>query len=141
MKFHHIGYATENIKSEMLIFDGLGYRKKGSEFVDRLQGVKGCFLENSISRIELLENLPGSKTLTPWLEAGIKAYHFAYEVENLPMTINQLQSQRALLVSRPSPSVAFGGRKICFLMLRNRQLVELIDASVGCVDLDVNKDS
>ena len=138
MKFHHVGYATENIESELLIFEGLGYRKKGSDFTDTMQGVKGCFLEYNFPRIELLENLPGSETLTPWLEAGIKAYHFAYEVENLSNTIKQLKSQRAILVSNPSPSVAFGGRKICFLFLRNRQLVELIESSARVVNLNVN---
>ena len=141
MKFHHIGYATENIESELLIFESLGYGKRSGEFTDSLQGVKGCFLEDSFPRIELLENLPGSETLTPWLEAGIKAYHFAYEVKNLSITINKLKAKRALLVSSPSPSVAFGGREICFLMLRNRQLVELIQASIGCHDFDINKDS
>jgi hypothetical protein len=32
----------------------------------------------------------------------------------------------AVLVSHPNPAVAFGGRQVCFLLLPNRMLIELI---------------
>ena len=127
MIFHHIGYATQAIRNELLVFEEIGYKKCGPEFIDEIQGVRGCFLECDGSRIELLENLPLRTTLTPWLGSKIKAYHFAYIVNELAETVRHLKSKKALLISSPSPSVAFEGRSICFMMLRNRQLIELIE--------------
>ena len=127
MIFHHIGYATQEIQRELTVFEEIGYKKCGFEFIDEIQGVKGCFLEGDGSRIELLENLPGHSTLTPWLTSSIKAYHFAYFVTNIAEAIEHCKSKKALLISNPSSSVAFGGRLICFMMLRNRQLIELIE--------------
>jgi len=63
----------------------------------------------------------------PWLRKGVKMYHQAYEVNSMNAAIAELSSRRAVVVSSPKPSVAFGGRRIAFLMLPNFLLVELIE--------------
>ena len=68
--FHHLGYACFDIKTEVKNFSFLGYKMEGNIFCDETQGVAGCFLEGPGPRIELLENLPGSETLSPWIEIG-----------------------------------------------------------------------
>lgn len=126
-EFHHVGYATTSIDKEKAFFTFLGYVQEGETFIDPVQGIAGCFLVGPGPRIELLENLPDSTTLTPWLNTGVKMYHFAYLVENLEYAISWIRSQRAVVTVPPVPAVAFGGRKICFVMLRNKFLLELIE--------------
>lgn len=128
--FHHIGYATTSIERERAVFEFIGYRAEGSIFTDLEQGVKGCFLVGSGPRLELLENLPGATTLTPWLNAGIKMYHFAYQVDDIDAAIEWARAQRAKVIVRPIPAIAFGGSRISFVMFRNGLMLEFIETTV-----------
>lgn len=128
--FHHIGYACSSIERARRPFEGLGYQQEGGFFTDRTQGVKGCFLAGTGPRLELLENLEGSDTLDPWLNAGISMYHFAYEVKSLERGIEWARSRRGKLIVSPTPATAFAGRPICFLMLPNCLLLEFIQSPI-----------
>lgn len=126
--FHHLGYACSAIALERSAFALLGYQQEGDDFSDPVQGVRGCFLQGPGPRVELLENIEGSRTLTPWLDAGTKLYHMAYEVEtSLEDALRWVQRERARVVVPPVPAVAFGGRYICFVMFRHGLLIELIE--------------
>lgn len=125
-EFHHIGYATASLEKEREFFSFLGYQQEGEMFVDPVQGIIGCFLTGSGPRIELLENLPGATTLTNWLNAGIKIYHFAYLVKNIEKAIDWARSQRAKVTVTPVAAAAFGGRKIAFVIFRNGLMLEFI---------------
>lgn len=126
--FHHLGYACASIARERSAFELLGYRLEGNPFSDPNQGVHGCFMNGAGPRIELLENSEGSNTLTPWLDAGTKLYHLAYEVDStLDEALRWVQRERARVVVKPIPAVAFGGRYICFAMFRHGLLIELIE--------------
>jgi methylmalonyl-CoA/ethylmalonyl-CoA epimerase len=128
LAFHHVGVACENIAVETERLAPMGYVVEGDRFDDPLQGVRGIFLGGQTPRLELLEPLPGheSGVLQPWLRQGAKLYHLAYETAGLDASIQRLREQGAKLVVAPVPAVAFGGRPIAFVMLRNRLLVELI---------------
>lgn len=126
-EFHHLGYATTSLKHERAFFSFLGYRQEAEAFTDRTQGVAGCFLTGPGPRIELLENLPGATTLTNWLNAGVKIYHFGYQVAELESAIEWTRSQRAKVIVAPVPAAAFAGRRISFVMFPNRLLLELIE--------------
>lgn len=125
--FHHIGYATANLTKEIEFFQFLGYSPEGQVFCDPKQGIRGCFLTGPGPRIELLENLDDSQTLTPWINSGVKMYHFAYFVDELEQAIEWARTQRARLVAAPMPSVAFNSCRICFIMFRNSFMVEFIE--------------
>lgn len=126
-EFHHLGYATTSIERERKLFAALCYRQEGAAFVDPLQGVLGCFLRGPGPCIELLENLPDSNTLTPWLNAGIKIYHFAYQVTSLDQALEWSGSHRAKVVAPPRPSVAFNENRISFVVFPNRLMLEFIE--------------
>jgi methylmalonyl-CoA/ethylmalonyl-CoA epimerase len=129
-EFHHIGYATVSIEAERRLLEFLGYRLEGEPFSDPVQGVAGCFLTGTGPRIELLENLPGAETLTPWINAGVKMYHFAYWVEDVRAAIEWAWSKRAKVIVHPVPAIAFGGRRISFVMFRNGLMLEFIERVV-----------
>lgn len=125
--FHHIGYATTSLVREREFFKHLGYEQEGLDFKDPVQGILGCFLQGPGPRLELLENLPGSNTLTPWLNTGIKMYHIAYEVEDLENAIVWARSRRGKMTVPPVPAIAFHGRRICFFAFRQGPMLEFIE--------------
>jgi methylmalonyl-CoA/ethylmalonyl-CoA epimerase len=124
--FHHIGLACRDLARELEGLEGLGYRPVGAEFVDPRQGVIGLFLEGPGPRLELLAPSGDSQVLDPWLAGRAKMYHLAYEVPEMRQAIEAAAAAGARRVSEPAPAVAFGGREICFVMLRTLFLVELI---------------
>jgi RimJ/RimL family protein N-acetyltransferase len=129
MELHHIGVATKEILPELEFWKRLGYQKEGEFFEDNLQGIRGVFITaKNQPRLELLENLPISKTLDVWLEKGIKFYQFAYTVEDINETANMYISKfRAKMISSQKPAAAFESRNICFLMFSNGMIIELIE--------------
>ncbi len=126
-EFHHIGYATTSIERELATFNMLSYRCEGDAFTDPTQGIRGLFLVGPGPRIELLEGLPGSATLAPWLASGTRMYHIAYTVPDIGVAVSWARSQRARITVEPVPAVAFGGRSISFAMFRNGLLAEFIE--------------
>lgn len=126
MSFHHIGVACHDLATESEAFGMLGYEPESEDFMDSRQGIRGRFLAGPGPRLELLVGLPGSSVLDPWLNKGIKFYHQGFVVESLEAGLRALREKGGRMVSAPVPAVAFGGRDIAFVMLRNLAMVELI---------------
>jgi methylmalonyl-CoA/ethylmalonyl-CoA epimerase len=124
--FHHLGYATQCVAKEQGFFESIGYRQVGGAFSDEAQGVRGLFLEGAGPRLELLENLPASDTLTPWLGSSARIYHLGYFVADLEATLQRVRQSRGRIVVPPTPAVAFDGRSISFVMFRAGPMLELI---------------
>ncbi len=125
--FHHIGVATKSIENEFSTYRLLGYKREGVAFIDTNQGIKGQFIVcNGQPRLELLENLDGCDTLTKWLDGGIKNYHFAYTVGDIEKAISFLATKRFRIIS-PLKESSYFGKRICFLVMPNRFLIELIE--------------
>ena len=130
LAFHHVGVACTDIDAEAKLFAALGYVAEGAKFEDPVQGVRGRFMAGQSPRVELLQPLGTAPAgvLAPWLTHDIKLYHLAYVVPDLAPAIETLRMRGGKLVVAPVPAVAFGGRKIAFLMLPNRLLVDLISS-------------
>ena len=124
--FHHLGIACSSLESEAEAYAALGYARDGDEFDDPGNGIRGAFLSGPGPRLELVVDRPGARVVEPWLRRGSAVYHHAFEVDDLARSIAELTAARAKLVVAPRPAVAFAGRCIAFVMLRNRMLVELI---------------
>jgi methylmalonyl-CoA/ethylmalonyl-CoA epimerase len=127
LQFHHVGVACTDLDSEEARMAPLGYRREREDFTDPIQGVLGRFLGTQSPRLELLCPMEGAGVLTPWLKSGAKLYHLAYETVGLETDIERLRGEGAKVVVPPVGAVAFGGRRIAFLMLPNRLLLELIE--------------
>jgi methylmalonyl-CoA/ethylmalonyl-CoA epimerase len=126
MTFHHIGVACRDLDRELRALAALGYSADSEPFVDPLQRIRGLFVSGPGPRLELLAPAGDASPVTIWLERGIRMYHQAYEVDNLSDAIARFVAGRAIVVSPPTPAVAFGNREVAFLMLPNMQLIELI---------------
>jgi methylmalonyl-CoA/ethylmalonyl-CoA epimerase len=128
-RFHHIGVACRDMEKEAEALRLVGYELEGEYFTDPLQKIHGCFLTGPGPRMELLAPLDESSPIVSWLKKDIKMYHQAYEVDAIDSSLAALTAHQAVVLSRPKPAVAFGGRKVAFLMLPNRLLVELVENS------------
>lgn len=126
-RFHHVGVACRDLDDELAGLRLLGYESAGAPFSDPRQGIVGMFVEGAGPRLELLAPLPGSAVLDPWLRGGSRMYHLAYEVPDLEEAVSLARRADARQISAPVPAVAFAERRICFLMLRIRLLIELIE--------------
>lgn len=126
-EFHHIGVATKSIEKEFDSYSLMGYKKEDMVFEDKEQGIKGQFIvNNQMPRLELLENLEGYHTLDKQLEKNQKLYHTAYYVDNIDKAIEIFKLNRAKIISPLKQSVYFG-KRICFLMLPNMDMIELLE--------------
>lgn len=128
LAFHHIGVACRNLDAEERAFGLLGYHRERPEFCDPIQGVVGRFVIGGGPRLELLRNRSEPGVLSAWLRKGVRFYHLAYETGDLGQAAAQLLVAGAKALMEPVPAVAFDGRLICFYMLPNLSLVELIAA-------------
>jgi methylmalonyl-CoA/ethylmalonyl-CoA epimerase len=126
-QFHHVGYACASLAKDRAQFEQMGYHAEGEAFADETQGIAGLFLTGPGPRVELLENLPERTTLSAWLAQGTRMYHFAYEVPDLAAALAWARGQRAMTTVQPVPAVAFGGRRIAFVMLRTGFMLEFIE--------------
>lgn len=125
--FHHVGVATRNIARELPFYTLLGYKPESNTFEDPFQKIRGMFLiAKNQPRLELLENMDDSHTLDIPLKQGQKYYHLAYQTENIEAAIEIFKRNRARVISEMKPSVYFG-KRICFLILPNMGMIELIE--------------
>ena len=124
--FHHVGVACRELDHDEGLFRALGYKREGPDWDDEIQGVRARFLTGAGPRIELVCNLEGRSVLTSVLKSGTKFYHVAYEVADLDGASATLASLGGKQVAGPMPGIAFGMRVLCFFMMPNLMLVELI---------------
>lgn len=127
LTFHHIGVACKSVEKEFPMFSLLGYQKESPWFEDPIQGIAGIFITaEGQPRLELMEDINHSGTLAPHIRNGNKMYHFAYTVSDLDAAIKVLQNAKAKMILPAKVSSYFGSR-ICFLVLPNMYMIELIE--------------
>ena len=120
--FHHMGVACQSIEDEIPIYEKLGYSQQGVVFKDIRHRIRGVFMDNGGTQIELLEPLDEDS----FLDRGIHMYHQAFLCDNVLDTALSFVEDGGIVVSSAKPASAFKGRKVCFVMLANRMLIELI---------------
>lgn len=122
MIFHHLGIATPSIDTFLKSGSFLRVYRQVAEFVDDTLGVRGIFLESPAApRLEILENLPKSNVLDPWLKSGSPIYHMAFEIS----TGDFHQSDSSFELKQKTPSVFFE-KDVCFHLHSSRFLIEYI---------------
>lgn len=127
-RFHHLGVACRDLDQEFESWTRLGYRPDGDVFEDPLQKVRGRFIVGAGPRLELLTPLSPDSPVTGVLARGGKIYHQGFEVGDFEVALGGLQASGVRLIQSPVPAVAFGGRRIAFLMTTTLNLIELIEA-------------
>ena len=126
MKFHHIGFLTENINNTFNEFNVLNYKKEKKLFVDNVFNVKIQFIKSQTSIIELIKPNKSNIGLINILRNKNYAYHFAYKVKNIDDTIIKLKKKFKLIV-KPTSAIAFNNKRVSFFKMKNGFIIELIE--------------
>jgi methylmalonyl-CoA/ethylmalonyl-CoA epimerase len=109
-----------------------GYAVVSGPFDDPVQKVQVNFLAKSaedVAEIELIAPLTEDSPIRSMLrkEQG-GAYHLCLETNDIDAAVSHAQKNGCIVVSKPVPAVAFGGRRIAWIYTRTKQLFELVEA-------------
>ncbi len=127
MKFHHIGFLTKNINKSLKDFLPLKYKKITKIIDDKKFRVKILFIKNGNNTIELVNPYKVNFGLNKLINKENYSYHFAYITKSFEKDIKKLRKKFKLIIN-PTPAIAFKGKKVCFLKMKNNFIIELIEA-------------
>lgn len=129
MKIDHIGYAVKRIDRAITAFQKLGYEFEPA-IDDKDRNVKLAFGSKDGYRIELVAPLD-KKLESPvdqYLSNAVgMPYHICYESDRLDAEIEELKAQGYKVVIEPRPAVAFGGRRVVFMVNIGFGLMEIVE--------------
>lgn len=130
MKIDHIGYAVKRIDGALSSFEKLGYVFE-PVIDDTDRNVKLAFGVKDGYRIELVTPLDKKQEspVDQYLSNAVGTpYHICYESDRFDDEIEELKSQGFKVVIEPNPAVAFGGRRVVFMMNIGFGLMEIVEA-------------
>jgi methylmalonyl-CoA/ethylmalonyl-CoA epimerase len=97
---------------------------------DPRQRVTVCFAEmRGGTTIELVEPLGENSPVDAIIgssRGGV--YHLCFEADDLDAELARFRAKRCVPLGKPVPAVAFGGRRIVFLLTPERDLIEIVEA-------------
>jgi methylmalonyl-CoA/ethylmalonyl-CoA epimerase len=129
---HHYGFAVKRISDAAPVFCTLFVALwDGITIHDPLQSVRVAFLTPRAGGplVELVESAGKGGPVPEGGPAHGAIHHVCFEVDNLEISMAEIQRIGAILVRRPAPAVAFDGRCIAWLYTQERLLVELLERS------------
>jgi len=126
---HHVGIVVSSITETAPLFERLlGLDLISDIVVDEVQKVKVAFVDSgSAVPLELIEPLTIDSPVTKFLKNGGGLHHLCYEVDNIEQAVGDLRRQGAIVVCPPVPAAAFSDKKIAFLYMQNKSLIELVE--------------
>ena len=131
LRLHHIGFVVPEIAASIDGFArSLAATWDGCTWDDPRQKVKVAFLATrpGEAQIELVEPAGEDSPVARFLkEKGSGLHHVCYEVDDLEAELAAMKSRGAWIAQRPTPAVAFQGRRIAWLITHEKLLVELLE--------------
>ncbi len=132
MKLHHVGYVTKEIVSIVGAYVArYGYEPVTPVIHDPVQTANVQFLKLPGDRayLEMVSpDGPGSK-LAGAIKRGAALNHLCYTTARLEDAILHLEQEGMRLISELSAGIAFGGRRICWLLGDDMLPIELVERS------------
>ena len=129
--FHHVGYVVASIPDSVhAIAKSLDAEWDGEIIHDPLQSVRVTFLKHKNSAdplVELVEPVGEKSPVQAFLKRGGGLHHLCYQVEQLEKQLQQSRAAGAVIVRRPVPAVAFGGRRIAWVFTTQKLLIEYLE--------------
>lgn len=130
-RLHHVGFVVSSIQQEVAGFQkSLAASWNGTVFHDPQQKVRVTFLSTrhpEDAQIELVEPAAEDSPVIKFAQKGGGLHHLCYEVPDLDGAIEQAREQKAVVVKRPHPAMAFEGRRIAWVMTAQKLLLEYLE--------------
>jgi methylmalonyl-CoA/ethylmalonyl-CoA epimerase len=137
-RLHHTGFLVGDIAGSARDFvERFGYVIESEVIEDPAQTACVQFLRQpgTTSWLELIAPNGAESKLANALRKGGGLHHLCYEVAGIERSCELLRQRSMLVVSPPTPAVAFPGRRIAWLMDRSGLLVELLERGAGALAL------
>jgi methylmalonyl-CoA/ethylmalonyl-CoA epimerase len=135
MRLHHVGVivpsideALEHYRAVLRMEPAAG---AAAAVYDPVQDANLIMLEppgGGGPGIELIEPASAASPVAKQAGRGGGLAHLCYEVNDIEAEVARQREAGALTVREPVPAVLFGGRRVAFLYLRTRHLIELVEA-------------
>ena len=130
LRLHHVGMLVENIEKESQVYQNrFGYETKSDVVHDPAQTALVQFFKLAQDDVYLefvAPDGPESK-LSNALHKGIRLHHLCYSTDCLEQSCAELRSKGMTQIQAPQNAVAFPGRRIAWLIGRDRLLIELVE--------------
>lgn len=129
MEVDHIGYAVKKIDKAMRSFQSLGY-EFGELIEDYDRNILIAFGSRDGYRIELVQPLDKKKEspVDAYLsKIGPTAYHICYVSDAFEEDIEKLMGEGFRVVIEPMKAIAFGGKRVIFMMNLGIGLMEIVE--------------
>jgi methylmalonyl-CoA/ethylmalonyl-CoA epimerase len=133
LSLHHVGHVVRSIDDFLSRWRlALGVVPASEIVEDPIQQVKAVFVslppEGSV-QFELIEPAGPKSPVRNFAERGGGLHHMCFEVDDLEQQLEHMKSLKATLVRAAQPAVAFGGRRIAWVHLRENLLLEYLERS------------
>ena len=127
---NHIGLAVVSIEESLKQFQELFDSPSAEILVDEGRGLRGCFIEQGETSIEMLQPLRDDTVIARFLaKHGEGIHHMAFTVDNLLAKYEELQSLGVPIIDGPKQGfhgpVIFTDPKVT-----HRVLIELVQPDV-----------
>ena len=128
---HHLGIAVADIQASAAQYSQIGWTMQSGIITDNTRNVALAFFASPHREVvELVAPLQKKSPVTKMLEAAKNVatpYHICYETDDLELAIAALKKRKYILTNPPSPAIAFGGRRVAFLLHKSTGLIELLE--------------
>lgn len=129
---HHLGIAVVDLMKSIREYQGLGWTWDGEIVEDNARSVNLAFLKHDApgGMLELICPTSKRSPVSNILESRRNVatpYHICYEVCNIEKIIHILKRRKYTLTDALKPAVAFGNRRVAFMLSRNSGLIELLE--------------
>lgn len=127
MRLHHIGHITKSLSMSLELIKHLGFWHDGERILDPNLGAYLAFAETGQTRIELVEPLPGHKSLLRTLSQRPGPYHYAFELdESSNELIERVRNLRLVTIVEETEAVAFPEHLVSFYISRDGTVIEFL---------------
>ena len=136
LTLHHVGVLVSEVAEAAASYTArFGYEVVGPAVHDPNQTAWVQFLRlpGDTVYLELVAPDGAKGRLNSALEKGGGVHHLCYATEDIEGTCSQLRGQGLFLIHAPESARAFGGRRIAWLMGKDRVLVELVERESAAV--------
>lgn len=133
-RLHHIGVVVRDIERSAATYtQQLGYVARTGIIHDPLQTayVRFLCLPGGTAYLELVSPDGSLSRLTNALNAGGGLNHLCYATDDIEGACGELRRQGMMVIHEPVPAVAFGGRRIAWLIGQDRVLTELVESAAA----------
>ena len=132
MRVHHVGYLVADIDAAIDEFLSMGYEVRQEKLYDPSRRVYLCFMENNGVMIELVSPSEECRLFTSLQRRiGNSPYHICYFPDDgnaFDVVIEKLSAQGFMMAQPPESAIAFGGRRVAFMMSPETGLLEILEA-------------